>query len=118
MRSHAEFRWSYWRYCGRQTARISGIFGVGAVTFLGVWLIVGLVSPQEDPTVRSEAAMAFAVVVVLAAVGLTVRHAETDARLDPGLLCPWCNSPLGYLHGIIVLSSGNCPHCGERVLED
>ncbi len=118
MRSHAEFRWSYWRYCGRQTSRILAIFSVGAVTFLGIWLIVGLVNPMENPTVRSEAAMTFAIIVVLAAVGLTMRHAAREARLDPGLVCPWCDRPLGYLYGIIVLSSGNCPHCGERVLEE
>lgn len=118
MRSHAEFRWSYWRYWGRQSARVFAIFGIGAVTFLGIWLIVGLVDPRENPTVRSEAAMMLAIVVVLVAVGLTMRNTERDARLDPELVCPWCNSPLGYLYGVIVLSSGNCPHCGERVLED
>jgi hypothetical protein len=117
MTSHSEFRWSYSVYCMRHTARVLTIFGSGAVVFFLLWLILGLAEPQQDPTERSEIAMTIAILVSLALVGLWMRYAERDARLDSTLICPECESPLGYLYGITVLSSGNCPHCGTQVIE-
>ncbi len=117
MTSHNEFRWSYWLYCRRHTIRVLSIFGIGAMVFFVIWLILGLTDPDGDPTERSEIAMVIGIIVAVAAVGLWMRHAERDARLDATLICPECNSPLGYLNGILVLSSGNCPHCGMQVIE-
>lgn len=34
-----------------------------------------------------------------------------------GLLCPSCGKALGAM-GAIVIASGNCGHCGERVLSE
>jgi hypothetical protein len=118
MTSHWEFRHSFRRYVARYLIRIGGVFALGTLVFLVVWLLLELFDRRDDATVRAEAAMAVAVVAALVAVGLSARSAEREVREDPRLVCPHCDSPLAYYYGIIVLSSGNCPHCGERVLKD
>ncbi len=118
MTTHWEFRQSFRRYVARYLIRIGGVFALGTLVFLGVWLLLELFDQRDDATLRAEAAMAVAIVVCLAAVGLSARSAEREAREDPRLICPQCDSPLSYYYGMIVLHSGNCPHCGERVLED
>jgi hypothetical protein len=117
MTSHAEFRHSFQRYCIRYVVRIGTVFALGALVFLVVWLVLELADRRDDATVRAEAAMWVAIIVALVAVGLSARYAEREAREDPRLICPQCDSPLSYYYGVIVLSSGNCPHCGERVLD-
>ena len=118
MLTHFEFRQSFRRYVFRYVVRILGIFSMGAVVFMAIWLILELFDQRDDATLRAEAATAVAIIVALVAVGLSARSAEREARADPHLVCPQCDSPLAYYYGIIVLSSGNCPHCGERVLDD
>ena len=118
MVTHLEFRRSFRRYVLRYIARIGGVFAMGTVVFLSLWLILELFDQHDDATLRAEAAMAVAIIVALVAVGLSARSAGREAREDPLLVCPRCDSPLAYYYGIIVLSSGNCPHCGERVLDD
>jgi hypothetical protein len=118
MHNHAEFRRSYRRYCLRYAARILTVFTFGAMVFLVIWLLLEAADRRADPTERADYAMAVAIASSLVAVGLTTRYAGWEARADPLLVCPRCENHLTYYHGIIVLSSGNCPHCGERVLED
>jgi hypothetical protein len=118
MNNHGEFRHSYRRYCIRYVVRIGTVCALGALVFSIIWLILEVADQRDDPTTRSEAAMAVAIVVSLVAVCLSARYAEREAREDPLLICPQCDSPLSYYYGVIVLSSGNCPHCGQQVLED
>jgi hypothetical protein len=118
MTSHWEFRQSFRRYIARYLIRIAGVFGLGALVFLALWLVLAVFDHRDGPTLRAEAAMTIAIVASLAAVVLSARSAEREARDDPQLICPHCDSPLAFYYGIIVLSSGNCPHCGEQVLED
>src|SRR5262245_6480764 len=113
----AEFRRAFRRHCVRAVARIGGVFALGTVVFLVLWLLLEVFDQRDDATLRAEAAMAVAIIVAIVAIGRFVRTADQDAREDPRLLCPQCDSPLGSYEGIIVLSSGNCPFCGERVLE-
>jgi DNA-directed RNA polymerase subunit RPC12/RpoP len=49
---------------------------------------------------------------------MSARSAGNDEDEDRRLYCPECNTTLGYYYVAIVLSSGNCPHCGERLLDD
>lgn len=118
MVTHPEFRRSFRRYVLRYVARIITVFAMGTIVFAALWLILELFDQRDDPTLRAEAAMAVAIIVAFVAVGMSVRSAEREAREDPLLVCPQCDSPLAYYYGIIVLSSGNCPHCGEQVLDD
>jgi hypothetical protein len=118
MTSYWEFRRSFRRHVVRHVVRIGGVFAFGAVVYLIGWLLLELTDRRDGPTLRAEAAMAVAVVAALAAVGLSARSAAREARADPRLVCPLCDGPLFDYHGIIVLHSGNCPHCGEQVLED
>jgi hypothetical protein len=118
MSSHAEFRRSYRRYCFRYIARMGTVFALGALVFLVIWLILEVADQRDNATVRAEAAMSVAIVVALAAVVLSARYAEREAREDSILTCPQCDSPLSYYYGVIVLSCGNCPHCGQPVLDD
>ena len=112
-----EFRRAYRRHCFRYFLRIGGVFALGTVVFLVLWLLLELFDQRDDATLRAEAAMAVAIIVALVVVGRSVRTADQDAREDPRLICPQCDSPLGSYEGILVLTSGNCPFCGERVLE-
>jgi len=118
MTSHWEFRQSFRRSAARYLIRIGGVFALGTLVFVVVWLLLEYFDRRDDGTVRAEAAMAVAIVAALAAVGLSARSAEREAREDPRLVCPHCDSHLADYYGIIVLSSGNCPHCGQRVLDD
>jgi hypothetical protein len=118
MTSHWEFRQSFRRYVVRYLIRIGGVFALGTLVFTIVWLLLELFDRRDGATLRAEAAMAVAVVAALAAVGLSARSAEREAREDPRLVCPHCDSTLADYYGIIVLSSWNCPHCGEQVLDD
>jgi hypothetical protein len=118
MTSHWEFRQSFRRYVARYILRIGGVFALGTLVFLVLWLLLEVFDQRDDPPLRAEAAMAVAIVAALAAAGLSARSSEQEVREDPRLVCPHCDSPLAYYYGIIVLSSGNCPHCGEQVLED
>lgn len=118
MTSHWEFRQSFRRYAVRYLIRIGGVFAFGTLVFLAVWLLLEVFDQRDGPTLRLEAATAVAIVAALGAVVLSARSAERDTRADPFLVCPYCDRPLGDYLGIIVLHSGNCPHCGERVLED
>ncbi len=117
MISDWEFRRSFRRHVGRYLVRIGGIFGLGAVVFVGVWGLLEAFDRRDDALVRTEAALAVGVVAALVATGASARSADRDLRSDPHLVCPYCDNPLALYDGIIVLSSGNCPHCGERVLE-
>jgi hypothetical protein len=94
------------------------VFALGAFVFVVLWFILELVDPAEAPEMRAEYAMAVAVVVALAAALMSARSAGQEGREDTRLICPQCDSPLGYYNVMIVLSSGNCPHCGERMLDD
>ena len=114
----AEFRSAFRRQCFRYLFRIVGVFALGTVVFLVLWLLLEVFDQRDDATLRAESAMAVAIMVVLVAIGRFVRTADQDARDDPRLICPQCDSPLGSYEGIIVLSSRNCPFCGERVLEE
>jgi hypothetical protein len=118
MTSHWEFRQSFRRYIARHLIRIGGMFALGTLVFVALWLVLEVFDQRDDPTLRAEAAMAIAIVAALTAVALSARSAEREAREDSRLICPHCDSPLASYYGIIVLSSGNCPHCGEQVLED
>jgi heme A synthase len=113
----AEFRRAFRRHCLRSLLKIGGVFALGAMVFLVLWLLLDLFDQRDDATLRSEAAMAVAIIVALVAMGRSVRTADQDAREDPRLICPQCDRPLGSYEGILVLTSGNCPLCGERVLE-
>jgi hypothetical protein len=117
MSSYGEFRQSYWRYCARHVLRILSVFALGAFVFFTIWVILEITDRAEDPTTRAEAAMAIAIVVSLAAVVMLARHAGRETPQDPHLMCPQCHCPLVYYDGIIVLTSGNCPHCGQQVLD-
>jgi hypothetical protein len=114
----AEFRSAFQRQCIRYLLRVVGVFALGTVVFLVLWLLLEVFDQRDDATLRAEAAMAVAIIVAIVAIGRFVRSAEQDARDDPRLICPSCDSPLGSYEGIIVLSSRNCPFCGERVLEE
>ena len=118
MTTHAEFRRAAWRHWGSHVARCVRVFGLGALVFVVLWFILELVEPAEAPEMRAEYAMAVAVVAGLAMAATSARSAGQDGRDDPRLVCPQCDSPLGYYYVMIVLHSGNCPHCGERVLND
>jgi hypothetical protein len=118
MTSHWEFRQSLRRRIARYLIRIGGVFALGTLVFVAVWLVLELFDHRDEPTIRAEAAMAIAIVASLAAVALSARSAAREALDDPRLICPHCDSPLASYYGIIVLSSGNCPHCGEQVLEE
>jgi hypothetical protein len=118
MTSYWEFRQSFRRYVVRYLVRIGGVFALGALVFTVVWLLLELFDRRDGATLRAEAAMAVAVVAALAAVGLSARSAGREARDDPRLVCPHCESALADYCGIIVLTSGNCPHCGEQVLDN
>jgi hypothetical protein len=117
MTTHAEFRRAAWRHWGHHLARCAGIFALGAFVFAVLWLILAVVDPAESPEMRAEIALAVAIAVGLATALLYARSLGSDAREDARLICPQCDSPLGYYYVMLVLSSGNCPHCGERVLE-
>jgi hypothetical protein len=118
MTTHAEFRRAAWRHWGSHVARCARVFALGAFVFVVLWFILELVEPAEAPEMRAEYAMAVAIAVGLAAALMSARSAALDAHGDPRLICPQCDSALGYYYVMIVLHSGNCPHCGERVLED
>jgi hypothetical protein len=118
MTSYREFRQSFRRHVGRYLLRIGGVFGLGAIVFVALWTLLEVFDRRDDAQLRTEAAMAVAVVAALATAIVSARSADRETRLDPRLICPYCDNPLALYDGIIVLSSGNCPHCGERVLED
>jgi hypothetical protein len=113
-----EFRRAFWHHSIRYLFRIGGVFALGTVVFLILWLLLDVFDQRDDAKLRAEAAMAVAIIVAVVAIGRFVRSADQDARDDQRLICPWCDSPLGSYEGIIVLSSRNCPFCGERVLEE
>jgi hypothetical protein len=94
------------------------VFALGAFVFVVLRFILEQVEPAEAPEMRAEYAMAVAVVVGLATAVMSARSARRDASEDPRLICPRCDSPLGYYYVVFVLSSGTCPHCRGRVLED
>jgi hypothetical protein len=118
MTSYWEFRRSFRRHVGRYLIRIGGVFALGTIVFVVLWTLLEVFDRRDGAEVRTEAAMAVAVVAALAAAGLSARSADRESRADPRLACPYCDRPLALYDGIIVLSSGNCPHCGEQVLED
>jgi hypothetical protein len=118
MITHAEFRRAAWRHWGLHVARCTGIFALGAIVFVVLWFILELVEPGEAPKLRAEYAMAVAIVVGLAAAVMSARAVARESREDPRLICPQCDGALGYYSVMIVLTSGNCPHCGERVVDD
>jgi hypothetical protein len=118
MTSHREFRQSFRRYVVRTIIRIGGVFALGTLVFAVLWLLLEVFDRRDDAALRAEAAMAVAIIAALAAAGLSARSAERETRQDPRLICPHCERSLAYYYGIIVLSSGNCPHCGEQVLDD
>lgn len=94
------------------------MLGLGAFVFVTLWFLLEFFDPAESPEMRTEIALAVAIVVGLAAAVISARAMERDARDDPRLICPHCDSSLGYYYVVIVLTSGNCPHCGEPVLDD
>jgi len=118
MTSYWEFRQSFRRHVARTLLRIGGVFGLGAIVFVALWTLLEVFDRRDNATLRTETAMAVAVVAALAAAGLSARSAGRESRVDPRLVCPHCDNPLALYDGFIVLSSGNCPHCGEQVLED
>lgn len=118
MATRAEFRWAAWRHWGRHLGRCNAILAIGAAMFLAVWFLLGWIEPAEPPEMRAESAMAVAIIVGIGAAVMSAQSALRDADRDPSLICPHCDGVLGYYRVMIVLSSGNCPHCGERVIED
>jgi hypothetical protein len=118
MTSHREFRQSFVRYVVRSIIRIGGVFALGTLVFAVLWVLLEVFDRRDDAALRVEAAMAVAIVAALAAAGLSARSAVRETREDPHLICPHCDGTLAYYYGFIVLSSRNCPHCGEQVLED
>lgn len=118
MATYTEFRRAAWRHWRFHIARCAGVFALGAFVFLVVWIILELVDPADSPEIRAEYSMAVAIVVGLAAALMATRSTGPDAPEDPRLICPQCNGSLGYYDLVLVLSTGKCPHCCERVLED
>lgn len=118
MATSTEFRRAAWRHWRMHLARCAGVLGLGAFVFVVLWFVLELIDPAESAEMRAEYAMAVAIVVGLAAAIMFARSAGPDAPEDPHLICPHCNGSLGYYYVVIVGSSGSCPHCGERVLDD
>jgi hypothetical protein len=118
MNRHSEFRRSYFRYGFRYVGRIFAVFALGAFVFLTVFLLLEVADKRDNITMRSEIAMSIAVIVTIVAAGLSARYSERDARADPNLNCPHCKGPLASFDGLVALTSGNCPYCGERVLDE
>ena len=118
MTTHAEFRRAAWRHWGHHLARSAGIFALGSFVFVALWLLLERIEPAESPEMRAEIALTVAIVVGLAASAISAQSTGRDGREDPRLVCPQCNSPIGSYYVVIVLSSGDCPHCGEQVLEE
>jgi hypothetical protein len=118
MTTHAEFRRAAWQHWRHHIARCLSLFALGAFVFLVLWFLLAMIEPGEPAETRAEYAMATAVIVALAAAVMSARSAGNDDREDSRLYCPQCNTTLGYYYVAIVLSSGNCPHCGERLLDD
>jgi hypothetical protein len=105
----AEYRRAVWQRWGRLCVSMGGTFLLGTVVFLVLWWILELADPGNDAVQRSEAAMAVAVIAALVGgVGLSTRNMGRGTGDDPRLVCPHCDGPLGH-HGLIVLSSRNCP---------
>ena len=115
---HAEFRRAAWLHWGRHLALWFGVLALGSVVFGILWFILELVDPGEAAEMRAEYAMAVAIVVGLATALMAARSAGRDPHDDPRLICPHCDGAMNYYYVMIVLTSKNCPHCGERVLED
>ncbi len=115
---HAEFRRAAWRHWSWAFALCASIVALGAFVFFVLWFILALVDPADSPEARAEYAMAVAIVVGLAAAIVAGRSAGQDASDDGSLSCPQCGAALRYYDAIIVLSSWNCPHCGDRVLDE
>jgi hypothetical protein len=118
MISYAEFRRAVRRYWGHIYRQMGRAFALGAFVFAVVWLILEFADRPDGAELRAEAALSVAIIVALVAgAGATARTIEHYAREDPRLACPHCDGALGP-YARVVLSSWNCPHCGERVLED
>ena len=119
MITHAEFRRAAWRHWGSHLARVLSVFTLGAFVFAALWLLLEALEPAEPAETRAEVAMAVAIAAGLAMAAITARSAAaSEVPIDERLICPQCGSHLGYYYVPIVLKSGNCPHCGDRVLED
>jgi predicted RNA-binding Zn-ribbon protein involved in translation (DUF1610 family) len=118
MMTHAEFRRAAWRHWGGHLARVLSAFTLGAFVFAALWFLLEAVEPAEPAETRAEIAMAVAIAAALARAVISSRSAGSEVSIDERLLCPQCGRHLGYYYVPIVLHSGNCPHCGDRVLED
>lgn len=119
MITHAQFRRAAWRHWGGHLARVLFAFTIGAFVFAALWLLLEMLDPAEAAEARAEVAMAVAIAAGLATAVMSARSAAAvGVAIDERLVCPQCGSSLGYYYVALVLHSGNCPHCGDRVLED
>jgi hypothetical protein len=118
MTTHSEFRRAAWQHWGLHIGRWFGAFALGTFVFVALWFILEIVDAAEAPETRAEYAMAVALAVGLVMAVVSIQSIRRNTGEDPRLVCPHCQRPLGNLYVTIVLSSGNCPHCAERVLED
>lgn len=102
-----------WKLCQRlvmrrvvgSVATIFGAMGVAGIVRLYNPLLADIVAPL----------IMFAVGVPLMLYGFS--QADRAYRKFPGLVCPHCGGNLSRAKSVVI-ATGNCPHCGRRVLHD
>jgi hypothetical protein len=114
MVTRSQFRWAARWHWIWHTARCIGVVVLGFLAFGVVWFLLERFDAAETPEMRAEIATAVAIAAALPVGVFLFRRATMDAEM----YCPHCHNSVGYFYVVIVYSSGNCPNCGERMLDD
>lgn len=87
------------------------IYGIGGLAWGGLFFLWHGIASKSESLALGKGIIAIAGMIVLIVVLCRVMH-----RLTPRACCPHCQQLLDSLSGL-VLTTGNCSHCGRRVLK-
>jgi hypothetical protein len=88
------------------------------VALLSLFLLMQIPGHFKGATHGTRAAVVLLPLLAWSVINLVITAWVTKRRIRVlNLLCPSCGKPLGGRMGQIVIATGNCCHCGAKVVD-
>jgi len=113
-----KFRDAVTNHFARSRKVVWTVFAAGLLLFANAWLAVQVVVPEGSTQYYAFTGLMVGLIALTFLVIFlgTWCHVQWSGS-DPRRVCPQCGRP-PQIYSALVIATGDCPHCGGRVLGD